>query len=92
MTAKAGTRPASEKITQSDKSLSACVEEALNIYFDNLKGHEPADVYEMVLAEVERPMLAVVLQRVGGNQSKAAQILGMSRGTLRKKLRLYGLS
>ena len=92
MSAKSSNRAPAEKIAESDKSLAECVEESLNIYFDNLKGHEPSEVYNMVLAEVERPMLKVVLERVGGNQSKAAQMLGLSRGTLRKKIRLYGLA
>ena len=69
--------------------LADCVREALDNYFDQLDGYHPTDVYDMVLAEVERPLIACVLDKVGGNQSKAAQVLGISRSTLRKKLARY---
>ena len=69
--------------------LADCVREALDNYFDHLDGHHPSDVYDMVIAEVERPLLACVLEKVGGNQSRAAQVLGISRSTLRKKLSHY---
>lgn len=50
-----------------------------------------SDLYSLILAEIELPMLEVVLQYTGQNQSKAARILSMSRGTLRKKMQYYGL-
>lgn len=61
-------------------------------YFSALNGHDPSDLYELVVSEVEQPLLEVVLDQTGGNLSKAAGILGINRGTLRKKLRKYGLS
>lgn len=51
----------------------------------------PADFYELILAEIEAPMLEIVLQYVGQNQSRAARILAMSRGNLRKKMQRYGM-
>jgi Fis family transcriptional regulator, factor for inversion stimulation protein len=48
-------------------------------------------VYDMVLASVEKPLLEVVLQHVDGNQSRAADLLGLNRNTLRKKMNLYGI-
>jgi Fis family transcriptional regulator len=71
--------------------LRECVREAIDTYLRQLDGVETSDLYAMVMREVEAPMLEAVLQHTRGNQSKAAQILGMNRGTLRKKLRLYGL-
>jgi len=67
-------------------------ERALTDYFANLNGHHPARLYDMVLREVEEPLFRAVLDYAEGNQSRAAGILGINRGTLRKKLRLFGLS
>ena len=60
-------------------------------YLADLDGETPAKLHEMVLAQVEKPMLEVVLAHVGGNRCKAAQMLGINRNTLRKKLLQYGL-
>ncbi len=67
-------------------------EHALNDYFANLNGHRPAHLYDMVLREVEEPLLKAVLDYTEGNQVRAADILGINRGTLRKKLRLLGIA
>ena len=71
--------------------LRTCVRDALDRYFEGLDGHETRDLYQMVLAEVEEPMLEAVMAHCGRNQTRAARILGMSRSTLRKKLNLYGI-
>ena len=71
--------------------LSDCVRTALTDYFQRLDGHPVGDLYEMVIAEVERPLILTVLEHCGYNQSKAAQALGLSRSTLRKKITHYGL-
>ena len=68
------------------------VRDTLNAYFDRLNGHDASALYELVLTEVEQPLLQVVLKQTGGNITKAAQVLGLNRGTLRKKLKKYGLS
>lgn len=73
------------------QSLRNSVRESLRQYFIRLEGQTPANLYELVLAEVEQPMLEMVLQYTGQNQSKAAKILGISRGTLRKKMAQYDL-
>jgi Fis family transcriptional regulator len=75
----------------SNQDLAACVKNALDEYFKDLDGQPPHAVYDMVLQCVERPLLEYVLNRAGGNQSKAAQILGLNRNTLRKKLKQYNL-
>ncbi len=64
---------------------------ALEQYFAELDGQLVAGLYAMVMAEVEKPLIETVLNHTGGNQSKAAQILGMSRSTLRKKIKQYGI-
>lgn len=76
---------------QSTQPLRASVETALHNYFAQLGEATPNNLYELVLAEVEAPLLEVVLRQTRGNQTKAAQMLGLSRGTLRKKLKQYNL-
>jgi Fis family transcriptional regulator len=65
------------------------VEQTLDDYFTNLDGHKPANLYEMVLQEIEAPLIKSVLKYTDQNQSIAAAILGISRGTLRKKLQNF---
>ena len=67
-------------------------ERALSDYFTSLNGHRPAHLYDLVLREVEEPLFRVVLDYAEGNQSRAAGILGINRGTLRKKLKQFGLA
>lgn len=69
-----------------DHDISACIKGALETYFKDLDGETPARVYEMVLKSVERPMLEVILNQAGGNQTLAAEMLGINRNTLRKKI------
>lgn len=71
--------------------IRACVRETLCDYFQKLNGYECADLYRLVLEEVESPLLEIVMRECAGNQSKAARLLGINRGTLRKKLRQYGM-
>jgi Fis family transcriptional regulator len=75
-----------------DLPLRNHAERALTDYFANLNGHRPARLYDLVLREVEEPLFRAVLDYAAGNQSRAAVILGINRGTLRKKLRQFGLS
>jgi Fis family transcriptional regulator, factor for inversion stimulation protein len=72
--------------------LQLAVKESLEDYFNHLDGHAPHAIYDLVLACVEKPMLEFILQKVGGNQSKAAEVLGLNRNTLRKKMAEYGLN
>ena len=76
---------------QSNKPLRDCVEDAVGRYFKQLDGHPTNELYKMVMQEIEEPLFRSVLQYTGGNQSKASELLGINRGTLRKKLKMYGL-
>ena len=67
-------------------------EQALDSYFTSLNGHRPGRLYDLVMREVEEPLFRTVLGYAEGNQSRAADILGINRGTLRKKLKNYGIS
>lgn len=71
--------------------LKECVEHALHNYFQQLNGTPTANLYDMLMTEVEVPLLRATLEHTHGNQCRAAEILGINRGTLRKKLKQYGL-
>jgi Fis family transcriptional regulator, factor for inversion stimulation protein len=77
---------------EQDAPLSGHIKSMLEGYFNDLDGHPPADLYQMVLQEIEQPLLESVLHYTRGNQSKAAIMLGLNRGTLRKKLKQYDLN
>ncbi len=72
-------------------SLKENVAQVLQHYFANLKGEEPKHVHDFFLEEIEEPLFAVVMKYTNNNQSEAARILGLSRGTLRAKLKKYGM-
>ena len=72
-------------------SLRHCVERAMEEYFSHLDGQTCTDLYQLVLQEVEDPLLTAVMKYTRNNQSKASEMLGLNRGTLRKKLKLYDL-
>ena len=72
--------------------LASCARTALEKYFHDLDGQKPATyLYDMVVHEVEKPLLEIVMKHVKSNQCKAADMLGINRNTLRKKLKLHGL-
>lgn len=72
-------------------NLRASVEASLQNYFDQLDGQSASNVYSMVLQEIEAPLFTMIMRYTRDNQTKAAQVLGINRGTLRKKLKQYGL-
>ncbi|OZG71401.1 Fis family transcriptional regulator [Hahella sp. CCB-MM4] len=80
-----------DKSTADTMTLRDSVEQALENYFTQLDGAPVKDVYNMVLSEVEAPLLEQVLKYTRNNQTKASVLLGLNRGTLRKKLKQYGL-
>ena len=71
--------------------LADTVRRALERYFRDMDGEQPSDIYDMVLKNIEKPMIETVLGHAEGNQSLAAQMLGINRNTLRKKMRTHGI-
>ncbi len=77
-------------VTQS-RSLRSEVEKALDRYFDQIDNEPVTNLHQMVMSEVEEPLLQAVMRFTGNNQSKASIMLGLNRGTLRTKLKQYGM-
>lgn len=77
--------------SRTSEPLRECVRVAMGNYFDQLGGYPTSGLHRMVLCEVEVPLLEAVLAHTGGNQTQAAEVLGINRGTLRKKLKEYNL-
>ena len=71
--------------------IADAVVRTLDQYFRDLDGEQPSAIYDMVIKSVERPMIEVTLQQAGGNQTLAAEMLGINRNTLRKKITEYRL-
>ena len=84
-------------VSQNNPPLRELVKRALQNYFTQLDGQSASNLYDLVMAEVEAPLLEETLKYTQNghsnrnNQSKAAEVLGLSRGTLRKKLQEYDL-
>ena len=74
---------------EKSSEISDCIRKSLDRYFRDLDGAKPNPVYDMVLHAVEKPMIDIVLREAGGNQTVAAEILGINRNTLRKKMQLH---
>ena len=74
-----------------DNELSLTVRKVMRQYFKDLDGEKCTGIYEMVVAAVEKPMLEVVMFQAHGNQTRAAEMLGVNRNTLRKKLQHHGI-
>ena len=75
----------------SRNNIDECVRASLDEYFNDLRGTDPANLHDMLVRAVEKPLLEVVMERCGQNQSRAAQWLGVNRNTLRKKLAQHQL-
>jgi Fis family transcriptional regulator len=71
--------------------LSDQVRVVMDKYFKDLDGHEPKDLYELILTQIEPPLFETVLDYTRGNVSRAAEVLGLNRGTLRNRLSKYEL-
>ncbi len=77
--------------TSQSIGLNNTIRSALTQFLDDLGDENPGNVYDLVLQQVEAPLLELIMQHVDGNQSRAAEYLGINRGTLRKKLKTYQL-
>ena len=80
-----------EQTNRPQTTLRDSVKQTMEAYLKQLDGHSTGQLYTMFQQEVETPLLEIVMAYVRGNQSKAAEPLGINRGTLRKKLKMYGL-
>jgi len=78
-------------VSEDENELAGCVRKVLNQYFKDLNGESAANIYDMVLNCIERPVIQIVMHRAGNNQSKAADMLGINRNTLRKKMLQHGI-
>ncbi|MDC0127243.1 Fis family transcriptional regulator [Methylophilaceae bacterium] len=76
----------------SKANLSNDIDTLLDQYFKDLSGEKPNAVYDMVIQSVEKPLLLYIMNLAEGNQSNAADILGLNRNTLRKKLKLHKIN
>lgn len=74
-----------------DSEMARVVRRAIEGYFKDLDGERASGVYDMVINCVEKPLLESVLHRVQGNQTHAADMLGINRNTLRKKMKAHGI-
>lgn len=80
-----------DNFTQQESTLRSEVEKSLRRYFQHLENEPVTDLHQMVMSEVEAPLLEAVMKYTGNNQSKASIMLGLNRGTLRTKLKHYGM-
>jgi Fis family transcriptional regulator len=74
-----------------ENELSSTVRKMMKQYFKDLDGEKPSGIYNMVVNCVEKPLLEVVMYHAQGNQTRAAELLGINRNTLRKKLQEHGI-
>ena len=81
-----------ECVAINENDMARYVRKALKEYFRDLDGEDPCcELYDMVMQCVEKPLLEMVLEQVGGNQTQASQMLGINRNTLRKKMLNHGI-
>ena len=85
------TKNKKKKFNGEGKQLGHQVSKSMHKFFMQLDGENPTDIYDMVIKEVELPLLEIVMQQCDNNQSKASKILGINRGTLRNKLKEHNL-
>ncbi len=75
----------------SSETLSALVDKEVKEYLNSLEGQDPVDLYRQVIDPVELPLLKLIIKHTDGNESRAANCLGVNRATLRSKLKRHGL-
>ena len=74
-----------------EQPLAQCVAATVRRYLDELGDHPPTNLHQLLLEQLEKPLLTVVMEKARGNRCRAAELLGINRNTLRKKLQQYGL-
>ena len=85
------TKQDSTKPDSATQPLCGCVEKTLTNYFKDLDGQDTSDLYELVISQVEKPLFEIVLHQYNGNITRAAQALGLNRGTVLGRLKKYGI-
>ena len=91
MNAAKSTRKSKAALSLKSKCLGENVKEAMDKYFVDMDGHEPANLHDLIMSQVEKPLIESVIDNTQGNISRAAQLLGLNRGTLRNRMQKYGL-
>ena len=72
-----------------ENEIASCIRKAIDGYLDDLDGEKPGHLYSMVINTVEKPLIEIVIQHTKGNQTHAADLLGINRNTLRQKMKQY---
>ncbi len=72
-----------------ENEIAECVRKAVDSYFNDLDGEKPCPVYNMVMQSVEKPLIELVMKHTNGNQTRAADLLGINRNTLRNKIKQF---
>ena len=72
-----------------ENEIASCIRKAIDDYLSDLDGEKPSQMYGMVISSVEKPLIEVVMQFTKGNQTQAAEFLGINRNTLRQKMKQY---
>jgi Fis family transcriptional regulator, factor for inversion stimulation protein len=91
MNAAKKTKQSKAALEKTANCLCESVKDAMDKYFSDMDGHEPNNLHELVMSEVEKPLIESVIDITRGNISHAAQLLGLNRGTLRSRMQKYGL-
>ncbi len=84
-------RQSKAAMARTSKCLGENVKDAMDRYFKDMDGHEPTNLHDLVMSQVEKPLIESVIDNTRGNISRAAQLLGLNRGTLRNRMQKYGL-
>ncbi|PSJ16778.1 helix-turn-helix domain-containing protein [Nitrosomonas supralitoralis] len=72
-----------------ENEIASCIRKAIGGYLNDLDGEKPGNIYSMVIQSVEKPLIEVAIQHTKGNQTQAAELLGINRNTLRQKMKQY---
>lgn len=72
-----------------ENEIASCIRKALGSYLNDLDGEKPVNIYNMVIHSVEKPLIEIAIQHTKGNQTQAAELLGINRNTLRQKMKQY---
>ncbi len=75
--------------TINENEIACCVRKSIDQYLNDLDGEKPCCIHDMVILSVEKPLIEVILQHTHGNQTQAAELLGINRNTLRQKIKRY---